>query len=433
MQRKRRYTIPLVVSLLLVALFIWQLPAILRAIPSRYLFRAPEFIQEIARGEQNPILPTVDAPVDAAALLIPTATPQPTPIVIATGGPPPSPTPIPTSTPEPTPTAIPIPINGSARLEGIYHQFQDWNNCGPATLAMTLSYFGLGLAQTQTAAFLKPSQEDRNVSPHEMAAYVNTQTEFQALDRVNGDLDTLRRLLDAGFPVIIEIGLDPPGEYAWLEWYGHYLLVVAYDDAQEQIWTYDSWFGTSEVPLENKHSFGRIVSYENLETYWAQFNRSYITFYPPEEAATVAAIIGPSMDEATMWQAALERAQIEATSQPENAFFWFNLGTAYVNLGDYEKAAAAYDQARAIGLPWRMLWYQFGPYEAYYQVGRYEDVLTLTNTTLKDYDYFEEAFYYRGLAEQALGDMAAARRDFEKAAAFNPNFAPAVEALAQLN
>lgn len=438
MRRRRSYTIPLVISLLLVALFIWQLPAILRAIPSRYLYRAPEFLQEIARGDQSPILPTVNAPVDAAALLaptsIPTVTTLPTPVIIATGGPPASPTPIPTSTPEPTPTIPPIPINGNARLQGIYHQFQDWNNCGPATLAMTLSYFGLGLSQWDTATFLKPSVEDRNVSPSEMAAYVNTQTTaVRAIDRANGDLDTLRRLLDAGFPVIIEIGLDPPGEYAWLEWYGHYMLVVAYDDAQGQIWTYDSWFGTSEVPGENKHSSGRILSYENLETYWAQFNRNYIALYRPEEEMALANIIGPNMDDTVMWQNALARSQTEATNEPENAFYWFNVGTAYTNLGQYDRAAAAYDQARSIGLPWRMLWYQFGPYEAYYQMHRYEDVLTLTNATLEAYDYFEEALYYRGLAEQALGDAAAARRDFERAIAFNPNFTPASEALAQLN
>ena len=437
MRRKKRNRTPLFLGLLLGAVFIWQLPAILRAIPSRYLYRAPEFIQEIARGDQNPILPTVVPQGDAAALLaptsVPTATTLPTPILIATGNAPATPTPVPTSTVTPFPTAVPIPINGAARLEGVFHQFQSWNNCGPATLAMTLSYFDLFLDQSETASFLKPSTEDRNVSPSEMAAFVNTQTEIRALDRVNGNLDTLRRLLDAGFPVIIEIGLDPPGEFAWLEWYGHYLLVVAYDDTQGQIWVYDSWFGTSEVPMENKHTFGRIVTYENLESYWAQFNRSYIALYRPEQETALQTIIGPAWDDDLMWQMALEQAQADAAANPDNPFFWFNLGTAYVHLGDYERSAAAYDQARSINLPWRMLWYQFGPYEAYFQVGRYEDVLTLTNATLETYDYFEEALYYRGLAEQALGDTASAQEDFAKAAAFNPNFTPAVEALSNLN
>jgi tetratricopeptide (TPR) repeat protein len=80
-----------------------------------------------------------------------------------------------------------------------------------------------------------------------------------------------------------------------------------------------------------------------------------------------------------------------------------------------------------------MLWYQFGPYEAYYRVGRYEDVVLLADTTLKDRPYFEESYYYLGLAQAALGDTDAARANLERAAAFNPNFAPAAQALTELN
>jgi tetratricopeptide (TPR) repeat protein len=79
-----------------------------------------------------------------------------------------------------------------------------------------------------------------------------------------------------------------------------------------------------------------------------------------------------------------------------------------------------------------MLWYQFGPYEAYYQVGRYEDVILLADTTLKDRPYFEESFYYKGLAHAALGEAEIARDNLEKAAEFNPNYQPAAIALAEL-
>jgi len=80
-----------------------------------------------------------------------------------------------------------------------------------------------------------------------------------------------------------------------------------------------------------------------------------------------------------------------------------------------------------------MLWYQFGPYEAYYQVGRYDDVILLADVTLADRPYFEESFYYKGLALEATGQTAAAEDNLEKAATFNPNFDPAVMALAELN
>ncbi len=83
-------------------------------------------------------------------------------------------------------------------------------------------------------------------------------------------------------------------------------------------------------------------------------------------------------------------------------------------VGQYDNAALAYDQARAIGLPWRMLWYQFGPYEAYYQAGRYDDVVLLADVTLTDRPYFEESYYYKGLALAALGDEAGAAENLSQ-------------------
>lgn len=299
-------------------------------------------------------------------------------------------------------------------------------------MAMTLSYFDLHLTQSETAAAMKPNPEDRNVSPQEMAAYVNAETPYQALWRANGSMDTVKRLLANGIPVVLEVGIDPPGEFRWLGWYGHYLLVVAYDEAAQQFWVYDSWFGTSDVPNENADRDGRDLPYADVAAYWPHFNRNYIAVYAPEQAETVAAIIGTDMDDAAMWQNNLTTAQRDAAADPENAFFWFNLGTAYNALEQYDAAASAFDQARAIGLPWRMMWYQFGPYEAYYQVGRYEDVIVLADATLKDRPYFEESFYYKGLAQQALGDVAAAQENLQRAARFNPNFEPAAIALNQL-
>jgi tetratricopeptide (TPR) repeat protein len=437
-------------GLMLVAML--ALPAFLKALPSRYLARLPEPLQEMgAPAVTSPILPTAAAPLSARALLqiedevetavlpSPTLWSEPaTPTPRLTGNETAVSAAAPTAepTPEPTlePTVTPIPLPTSVRLQGIAHYFQDWNNCGPATLSMALSYFGIHVTQSQTAAFLKPNPEDRNVTPAEMAAYVNLHANgVEAIDRANGDLDTMRRLLAHDIPVIVEIGIDPPGEYRWLGWYGHYLLLVAYDDDLEQFWVYDSWFGTSEVPMENADPDGRILSYAEMDEYWLQFNRSYIALYRSDQADLAAELIGPTMDDGVMWQQALPRVRAEASAEPDNAFHWFNLGTVYNNLGRYEEAATAFDQARAIGLPWRMLWYQFGPYEAYYRIGRYDDVLLLAETTLKDRPYFEESFYYKGLAQAALGETDAARNNLQRAAAFNPNFAPATAALAELD
>ncbi len=431
-------------------------PIGLRAVPSRYIAYAsnklPQPLKEpfnqIAQPQpEAAILPTAVPVADltfllgkpasvvsnTAAILPPTFTPPPhTDIPL-----PPTETPTavpPTTTPAPpaTATATPLPFPPAVRLVGFTHQFQEWNNCGPATLAMTLSYFGLKQSQVDTAAAMKPNPEDRNVSPHEMARYVNERTPYRALFRVNGHADTVKRLLANGIPVILEIGIEPPGDLRWMGWYGHYMLVVAYDDARQQFWVYDSWLGTGSEPLSNADPNGRMLAYADVERDWPHFNRNYIAVYRPEQAQLVADIVGAEMDDTVMWQHALLQAQQDAQADPDNAFYWFNLGTSLNAAGNYEAATQAYDQARAIGLPWRMLWYQFGPYGAYYETGRYEDMILLADATLKDRPYFEEAFYYKGLAQAALGDVNGARTNLQKAVNFNPHFTPAVDALTQL-
>lgn len=434
--------------LLLIGVIIWLTPLLLKRIPSRYVARLPEPLQQLgAPGEQVPLLPTVASPVNASLLLgagqteaassvvqaaIEPATPTAVPIADSEGELIEIIEPTATIPPTPIPSPTPWPNPAAARLDNFQHQFQTWNNCGPATIAMTLSFFQHHVTQSDTAAFLKPNPEDRNVSPHEMAAYVNEQTPLQANFRTNGTLEMLKTFVTNDIPVVIELGIEPPGEFRWLGWYGHYLLVVAYDDSQQQFWVYDSWFGTSETPMENADRNGRILTYDTLATDWPHFNRNYIPVYRPDQASLVAEIVGNDIDDATMWQNNLVQAQAEAAQDPNNAFFWFNLGTVYNALERYEEAATAFDQARAIGLPWRMLWYQFGPYEAYYQVARYEDVILLADVTLKDRPYFEESFYYKGLALQAQGDFASAEALFNDAIRFNPNFQPAATALATL-
>ena len=91
-------------------------------------------------------------------------------------------TPTPTSTHPPTatnapPTQVPatqLPADylpSSARIDGILHQRQTWNNCGPATITMALSYHGWRQPQSEAGDILKPNREDKNVSPHELVGF----------------------------------------------------------------------------------------------------------------------------------------------------------------------------------------------------------------------------------------------------------------------
>ena len=81
-----------------------------------------------------------------------------------------------------------------------------------------------------------------------------------------------------------------------------------------------------------------------------------------------------------------------------------------------------------------MLWYQAGPYQAYFHTTRYQDVIDLANTTLAymQKPVLEESFYWRGMAREQLGEMEGAITDFKKSVELNSNFTPGYQALERL-
>ncbi|HEX6033997.1 MAG TPA: C39 family peptidase, partial [Anaerolineales bacterium] len=344
-------------------------------------------------------------------------------------------TPAPTGTPLATPTAslVPTPIPASISLNGIRHEYQQFNNCAPASLSMVMSYWGWTGNQFETRAYLRPNFEtdDKNVNPFEIVDYVEKNTQYDALWRVGGNLDMLKRLLAAGFPVLIEKGLDPHDD-AWL---GHYQIVSGYDDARGRFLVYDSYEGPAEA-------WG--VPYEVIAQFWRHFNFAYVVVFPPERAAEVHSILGPQSDPQQNFQYAANLALSEAESLTgrEQFFAWFNRGSNLVYLQDYAGAAQAYDTAftlyAALPLeerPWRLLWYVDGPYAAYYHTGRYQDVVNLAHSTLINVDkpVLEETYYWRGMAKLALGDQPGAVEDLQRAAALNPNSTPAAQELQKIS
>ncbi len=313
----------------------------------------------------------------------------------------------------------------SARLNGIRHVYQDWNNCGPANLTMALSYFGWGYGQQRAASFLKPNIEDKNVSPAEMVAFVNEQqtelSNVRAFWRFGGTIDLIKRLLAAGFPVVVESGYDVDG----LGWMGHYETVVAYDDNVQTLWVYDSYLGIGS-------GYGRTYSYDEFDRWWRHFNRTFLVFFTLDRTDEVRAILGPYEDVTYATSAALNRALQEAAQDQSDGWAWFNAGVSAAKLGNYFDAAAYFDLAFAQGLPFRVTWYHFAPYEAYYHVGRYQDVIDLANNTEATTAYVEETYYWRGMAYAAQGLQADALAEFETALRYNRNFTAAEQARARV-
>jgi hypothetical protein len=327
----------------------------------------------------------------------------------------------PSETPSPTatPTLIPTPLPSSVSLSGTRFEWQSFNNCGPAALAIALSYWGWSGDQRDTRAYLRPHPDDYNVMPEEMLSFVETQTDLNAALRVGGDLDTLKGLVASGYPVILEKGLHPADDW----WMGHYVVVSGYDDAWGRLITQDPLV-MADYP----------VPYEEVEErWWRDFNYLYLVVYPPEREGELFELLGPQVDSEYNLRHALEVASQETQilSGRDLFFAWYNKGSSLAALGEYDPAAEAFDQAFAVyqsisekDRPWRIGWYQVGPYQAYYHTGRYQDVINLANTTLGVFAKppLEDSLYWRGMAKLALGDRDGAIEDFKRAVDLNLTF-----------
>ncbi len=356
-------------------------------------------------------------PAATATVPPPTATPTeapptstPTPAIVITLA---NPFGLPTAT-VPPPTVTPRPAPVSYMLTGIEFHQQGWNNCGPANLAMGLSYYDWDVSQTDTAAFLKPQREDRNVSPQQMVDYVNQFTDLQAIWRMDGELDQVRSLVGNGFLVIVQTGYDPGNGEGW---YGHYETVVGYDE--ERITVYDSYMGNPSRPQLTRN-------WAVFDRDWQQFNRNYIVIYPPQREGELQAFLGADWVEYENRRQAAETARREALTDSENAYVWFNYGTSLVAVGRYEEAVVAFSRAFGLDmLSGRMMWYQFGPYEALIQTDRLSEALSLANATLQSTKWVEETYYYKGRVFEIQGNYDAAIEQYDLALEMNPNFQPA--------
>jgi hypothetical protein len=309
-------------------------------------------------------------------------------------------------------------------MYGFTYVRQGWNDCGPANITMGLSHYGWRESMQYAADAMKPNPEDKNVSPYEMVNFVRTHTQVSAITRMGGDMNLIKDFIAANIPVIAETGYWLEGE----DWLGHYQTIVGYDDAQGVFYIYDSWLGTGVGDV------GIAEHYSKFDENWQVFNRTFIAIYEKEREGTVQRILGDRADVARADQIALETATTETRANPQNVYAWFNMGTSYTRLGQYEQAAAAYDRAiRLRGLPFRMLWYQFGPFDAFFNAGRYDDVLALVSGNLASAgENVEETFYWQGRVYAAQGRRAEAQASFQRALAQNPNYEAAREALNNL-
>jgi tetratricopeptide (TPR) repeat protein len=308
---------------------------------------------------------------------------------------------------------------------------------------MALTYWGWNGNRDVVGKAVKPSEKDKNVMPYELQDFIADNVPgMTSVIRYGGDIDTLKRMISAGFPVVVEKGiyeLDVNGKYGWM---GHYAFVTGYDDTTNEIIYQDTYQPEPKAnPGPNRH-----IKESTFLEGWRAFNYVFVVVYPSEKENQIMSLLGPLADEVQAARLALSTAQAESQtlSDIDRYFAWFNVGTSHVTLLEYADAAIAYDYAFNLYAnlnvedsvrPYRMMWYQTGPYKAYYYTNRFSDVINLADTTLNETisePVLEESLYWRGRAYYMAGKTDLAVKDYRDALKVHPKWIPATQALQDL-
>lgn len=381
-------------GLLLLAVLVYQIPAV----RSRLDWRL-EVFQIYVRNVIDPV-----GPVPTALPVTPVPTTPPTGTAVAQ------------TLPTLTPTATFAPLPAQVTIKSPRYEKQTPNNCGPATLSMALQLYGWQGDQTDISDVVKPVTGDRNVNPEELRYYIRTQAGWLNLEyRVGGDLQIIKRLLAANYPVIVETvtSLNPADALGPADdlWAAHYLLITAYDDTTQEFTVQDSYRGPDLK-----------ISYAQLEAEWKPFNNVYLVMYFPQFEEEMKTLLGSDWDPNLNRQRVLAATEAVIATPAADAFDWFNYGSNLAYFSRYEEAARAYDKARELGLPLRMFRYQFGPFLAYFHSNRNDDLLALADYALGVTEMSEEAWLWYGYGLYRKGDNSGALKAWQKANEINPNF-----------
>jgi len=371
----------------------------------------------------------------------PTPAPAPAPTLSA-GLPAPTQAPPASPTPDPTPTLSAGPVQrtnqGEVYLKGICSLNLDSaldfypNFDGPDSLTAVLNYWNTPTDPAALRSELQPAP-DGEVSLLELRNYADAQG-LKSVFGLAGDTRLLRRLVDAGYPVIVEVG-----QWTEVGWRSRVLVVCGYQ-------SYAQNFITAQP--EPAQGWRPVIAFDQLKFQWDDLNGPYLVVYDPQAAGTQQKLkqaLGQAANARASFELARDQAAqvIATTANSQRRFFAeFNYATALYYLYNFDEAALAYDRAfESLALlpddtrPDHILWFQTQPYQAYYASGQFERIVELANQVIEAAGgpAPENSFYWRGSAYARLGRYDEWLADLQSALQANPNYLPAQEDLDRFN
>lgn len=314
---------------------------------------------------------------------------------------------IPTPTRSPSPTPPPIP--DSYVIPQKLHVFQSFNNCGPATLSMALSYMGVSKTQQELGDILRPYQvpggdnDDKSVTLEEVAKEAEKYGLISYL-RPNGTSDKLKQFIANDIPIVTRTWLKPDEDI------GHYRIVRGYNEI-EKIFIQDDSLQGKDLSY----------TYSDFDEIWRTFNYEYLVIVSPDKKEIVERILGEELNEQKAWENAKIRIESEIQKDPSNWHLIFALSRIKYYLKDYNGSVEDFNKVENL-LSFRTLWYQIEPIRSIYETGEYDRVLLITDKILNNHNRaFSELYIIRGDIIRSRGNLEDARSEYQKALQYNIN------------
>jgi predicted double-glycine peptidase len=240
----------------------------------------------------------------------------------------------------PAASATPPPLPANKRIGPLVFISQTLNNCGPASIAEVLSFFGVQRTQAQVAAVLRPDLPAYGMSLYGVPFYAES-VGMKATGEVAGSDQLIKAFVASGIPVIVSDQVSKTDATR------HFRPIDGYDDQA-------GYFIGSDPYLGPNHQ----ISYAEFDDIWRISANRWVAVYPPSMQDVVDMVMTRYGNHAQAVQAGLARAEQRAAQQPKLPWSWLELADMQIDAGNLQEAGPYIQKCSQLGLPLEAHWLQ---------------------------------------------------------------------------
>jgi hypothetical protein len=225
------------------------------------------------------------------------------------------------------------PLPAHADLGPMRHIWQSLNNCGPASVVMALSVFGIQADQEAARLALRGPDVRRGMGPAPVDPWVSDLYGLRSISRMNGTIELMKTLVANGFAPMVTQWMQDPS----ISRIAHWRTVRGYDDDAKSFYVNDPMLGSNVA-----------LSYEWFNANWQPFSYRWMVLYEPKDQGRLQQLIGADWTETGMRDRFYARAKADAYAQDTSAA-WLTYGEAAYQDGWFAEAVAAFERGMQLG------------------------------------------------------------------------------------